>query len=149
MIQSVRPFQENIVMLNGSFFFWVVKKGKLTICERSLCDINKAIEAKDLKEQSLEEVIAVQYHNILPIGWYGVDRYASHMSTGDGSSCMAAWLGDSDIGHVILYVERRIGCFESITGEESVTGVKSTIQVGVRCTHTESEEMGLQILTLD
>lgn len=90
MIQSVRPFQENIVMLNGSFFFWVVKKGKLTICERSLCDINKAIEAKDLKEQSLEEVIAVQYHNILPIGWYGVDRYASHMSTGDGSSCMAA-----------------------------------------------------------
>jgi len=47
-IRPPRPFQGNIVMLNGASFFRTVKKGKLTILQWSLYDINKAIEAKNL-----------------------------------------------------------------------------------------------------
>jgi len=54
-------------MLNRSSFFWTVKKGKLTIFEASLLDIHKAIEAKNLKECPLEEIVLVQYHEFLPL----------------------------------------------------------------------------------
>jgi len=66
-IQPPRPFQGNIVMLNGASFFREVKKGKLKIFKASLYDINKAIEAKDLKERPLEEIIPKQYHEFLPL----------------------------------------------------------------------------------
>ena len=49
-IQPQQPFQGNIVMVNGSSFFQTVKKGQLSIFKASLYNINKAIEAKDLKE---------------------------------------------------------------------------------------------------
>jgi hypothetical protein len=51
-IRKPKPFWNNIVMLNGASFFRTVKKGKLTIFKASLYDINKVIEAKDLKEKS-------------------------------------------------------------------------------------------------
>ena len=66
-IRPLRPFQGNIVMLNGASFFCTVKKGKLTIFKASLYDINKAIEAKDLKEHPLEEIVPKQYHELLPL----------------------------------------------------------------------------------
>jgi hypothetical protein len=66
-IRPLRPFQGNIVMLNGASFFRTVKKGKLTVFKASLYDINKAIEAKDLKECPLEEVVPKQYHKFLPL----------------------------------------------------------------------------------
>jgi len=67
---QIRPqshFQGNIIMLNGSSFFRTVKKGKLTIFKASLYDINKAIEAKDLKERPLEEIVPKLYHEFLPL----------------------------------------------------------------------------------
>jgi sulfur transfer complex TusBCD TusB component (DsrH family) len=54
-------------MLNGSSFFQTVKKGKLPIFKASLYDINKAIEARDLEERPLEEVVPKQYHEFLPL----------------------------------------------------------------------------------
>jgi hypothetical protein len=54
-------------MLNGASFFRTVKHGKLTIFKASLYDINKAIEAKDLKEKPLKEIIQQQYHEFLPL----------------------------------------------------------------------------------
>jgi hypothetical protein len=54
-------------MLNWPSFFRTVKHGKLTIFNASLHDINKAIDAKDLKEEPLEEVIPRQYHQFLPL----------------------------------------------------------------------------------
>jgi hypothetical protein len=66
-IKKPRPFKNNIVMLNGSSFFRTVWQGKLKIFKASLYDINKAIEAKDLKEKLLEEVIPRQYHEFLPL----------------------------------------------------------------------------------
>jgi hypothetical protein len=66
-IRKPRPFRNNIVMLNGASFFRTVKRGKLAIFKASLYDINKAIEAKDLKERPLEEVIPKQYHEFLPL----------------------------------------------------------------------------------
>jgi hypothetical protein len=39
----------------------------LTIFKTSLYAINKAIEAKDLTEKALEEVITKQYHEFLPV----------------------------------------------------------------------------------
>jgi hypothetical protein len=59
-IRPIRPFQGDIVMLNGTLFFRTVKKGRLTVFKASLYDINKAIEAKDLKERPLEEVVPKQ-----------------------------------------------------------------------------------------
>jgi hypothetical protein len=66
-LRPQRSFRGNIVMLNGSSFFRTVKKGRLTIFKASLYDINKAIEAKDLKERPLEEVIPEQCHEFLPL----------------------------------------------------------------------------------
>jgi len=66
-IRPLGPFQGNIVMLNGASFFREVKKGKLKIFKASLYDINKAIEAKNLKERPLQEIIPKQYHEFLPL----------------------------------------------------------------------------------
>jgi hypothetical protein len=66
-ILKVKPFLGNIVMLNGASFFRKVTLGKFTIFKASLYDINKAIEAKDLKEKPLEEIIPKQYHEFLPL----------------------------------------------------------------------------------
>jgi len=54
-------------MLKGASFFWTVRQGKLTILRASLYDINKAIEARDLKERPLEEIIPKQYYEFLPL----------------------------------------------------------------------------------
>jgi len=48
-IRSQQPFRGNVVMLNELSFVQSVKKGKLTTCKALLYDINKVIEAKDLK----------------------------------------------------------------------------------------------------
>jgi len=66
-IRPQQPFRGNIIMLNGSSFFRTVKKGKLKVFKVSLYDINKAIEAKDLKERPLEEIVPKQYHEFLPL----------------------------------------------------------------------------------
>jgi hypothetical protein len=66
-IRPPRPFRGNIVMLNGASFFRTVKKGKLQAFKASLYDINKAIEAKELKERPLEEIVPEQYHEFLPV----------------------------------------------------------------------------------
>ena len=55
------PFAGNNVMLNGSSFFRTVKKGKLKVFKASLYDIYKAIEANDLKERPLDEIVPEQY----------------------------------------------------------------------------------------
>jgi len=60
-------FRGNNVMLHGSLFFWIVRKGKLTDFNASLYDINTAIESKDLKERPLEEIILEQYYDFLPL----------------------------------------------------------------------------------
>jgi len=49
-IRPPRKFRGNILRLNGASFFRTVKNGRLTVLKASLYDINKAIEAKDLKE---------------------------------------------------------------------------------------------------
>jgi hypothetical protein len=54
-------------MFNGASFFRTVKKRRLTLFKASLYDINKAIEAKDLNECPLEEMVPKQYHEILPL----------------------------------------------------------------------------------
>jgi len=61
------PLRGNIVMLNGSSFFPTVRKSKIKVFRASLYDINKAIEAKDLKELPLTEIVPVQYHEFLPL----------------------------------------------------------------------------------
>jgi len=66
-IRSLRPFRGNNVMLNGASFFRTVKTGRLTTFKASLYDINKAIEAKDVKERPLEEIIPEQYQEFLPL----------------------------------------------------------------------------------
>jgi hypothetical protein len=50
-IRPPRPFQGNIVMLNGTSFFCMFKKGRLMVFKASQYDIKKAIEAKDMKER--------------------------------------------------------------------------------------------------
>jgi len=62
-----RSFHGNIVMLNGSLFFWTVMKGKLIVFKESLYTINKAIEAKDIRKWPLEEIVLEQYHESLPL----------------------------------------------------------------------------------
>jgi hypothetical protein len=54
-------------MLNGALFFRTVRKGRLMVFKASLYDINKAIEAKDLKERPLEDIVPEQYHEFLPL----------------------------------------------------------------------------------
>jgi hypothetical protein len=66
-IRKPKPFRNNIVMLNGTSFFRTVQRGKLTIVKASLHDINRAIEAKDLKEKPLQEVIPQQYQEFIPL----------------------------------------------------------------------------------
>jgi len=65
-IRPPRPFGWNIVMLNGASFFRTVKKGKLAVFKATLYDINKAIEAKNLNEHPLKEIVPEQYHEFLP-----------------------------------------------------------------------------------
>jgi len=65
-IRPQGPFQRNIVMINGAWFFGMVKRGQLTIFKASLNDINHAVEAKDLMEWPLEEIVPQQYHQFLP-----------------------------------------------------------------------------------
>jgi hypothetical protein len=66
-IRPIRLVRGDIAMLNGASFFRTVKKGKLTLFKASLYDINEAIEAKDLKERPLEDIIPEQYHEFLPL----------------------------------------------------------------------------------
>jgi len=40
--------------------------GRLTVFKASLYDINKAIEANDLKERPLDEFVPKKYHEFLP-----------------------------------------------------------------------------------
>ena len=54
-------------MLNGSSFFRTVRRGKLMVFKASLYDINKAIEAENLRERPLEEIVPKQYHEFLPL----------------------------------------------------------------------------------
>jgi len=65
-IPPQRPFRGNIVMLNGSSFLQTGRKGKLKVFKGSLYDINKAIEAKDLRERPLEEIVLRQLLGVLP-----------------------------------------------------------------------------------
>jgi hypothetical protein len=66
-IRPLRSFRGDIVMLNGASFFRTVKKGKLIVFKAALYDINKTIEAKDLKEHPMEEIVPEQYHEFLPL----------------------------------------------------------------------------------
>jgi hypothetical protein len=54
-------------MRNGFWFFRPVKKGRLKVFKASLYDINTVIEAKDLKECPLQEIVPEQYHELLPL----------------------------------------------------------------------------------
>jgi hypothetical protein len=54
-------------MLNGASLFPLLKGGNQIIFKALLYDINEAIEAKDLKELPLEEVIPKQYHEFLQL----------------------------------------------------------------------------------
>ena len=60
-IHPQRPFRGNIVMHNASLYFRILKKGTLKVFKAFLYDIIKAIEAKDLKERPLEEIVPMQY----------------------------------------------------------------------------------------
>ena len=66
-IRPQQSFRGNIVMLNGSSFFREVEKGKLKVSKASLYDVNIAIEANDLKERPLEEIVPKRYHEFLPL----------------------------------------------------------------------------------
>jgi hypothetical protein len=54
-------------MPNGSWSFRTVKTGTITVFKASLYDINNAIEAKDLIEHPLEEIVPEHYHTFLPL----------------------------------------------------------------------------------
>jgi len=54
-------------MLNGSSLFQTVNKGKFKVFKASLNNINEAIQAQDLKERPLEEIIPKQYHEFIPL----------------------------------------------------------------------------------
>jgi len=54
-------------MVDGASFFHTVKRGKLGIFRALLYNINKAIESKDLKQRSMEEIVPEQYHKFLPV----------------------------------------------------------------------------------
>lgn len=56
-----------------------MSNGKLTEIEVSLYDINKAIEANDLKEQPLEEIVSKQYNELLRLfNIVSADRLPPH-----------------------------------------------------------------------
>ena len=88
-IRPQRPFQGHIVMLYGSSFFQTVKRGKLKVFKESLYDIHKAIEANDLKEQPLEEIVPEQYHEFLPLfNKVLADRLPPHRPGIDHEVCL-------------------------------------------------------------
>ena len=60
-----RPFRRNILTLHGSSFVRRVKKGKIMESIASLYKIDEAIEANDLEERHLEEIVPKQYHESL------------------------------------------------------------------------------------
>jgi hypothetical protein len=66
-IRSPRPFQGNMVMLNGALFFRTAEQWTLTVFKASLYNINKAIEAKDQKEHPLEMTVPEQCREFLPL----------------------------------------------------------------------------------
>jgi len=49
-------------MLNGLTFPRIITKGKFIIFKVLFWNINNAIEAKDLKESPLEEIVPKQYY---------------------------------------------------------------------------------------
>jgi len=56
-----------------------LRKELLNVFKASLYDINKAIEARDLKEPPLEEIVPVQYHEFLPLfNTVSADRLPPH-----------------------------------------------------------------------
>jgi hypothetical protein len=65
--RPLRPFRGNSVKLNRAAFCRMVSKGRFAVLKASLYEINKAIEAKDLNEQPLEEILPEQYHEFLPL----------------------------------------------------------------------------------
>jgi len=65
-IRPLRPFRGDIVMLNGASFFCTVQKGRPTVFNASLYDINNAMEAKDLKKHPLEGTGPEQHHEFYP-----------------------------------------------------------------------------------
>jgi hypothetical protein len=64
-IRPLKPFHGDIVKLNGASSFRTIKKGRLTVFKPLLYDINKAIEAKDLKKRPHEEIVPEQYHEFI------------------------------------------------------------------------------------
>jgi hypothetical protein len=66
-IRPQTPCRGGIIMLNGLSFFRTLKKGRLAIFKTLFYDINKAIEAEDLKKCPLEKIIPKQYHEFLPL----------------------------------------------------------------------------------
>ena len=66
-IRPARPFQRNIVMVNGYLFFQTIKREKLAVFKAPLYDNTKAIEEKHFKERPLEESVSEQYHEFLPL----------------------------------------------------------------------------------
>jgi len=79
-IYPERPFRGNIILLNGSSIFMTVQKRKLKLFTASVYDINKTIEAKDVKERPLEEIVPRQYHEFLPVFNTGLsDGHPPHL----------------------------------------------------------------------
>jgi len=66
-IRPQRLFRRNIVRFNRSSLIQTVRKGRSTVPKTSLYDINKAIEAKNLKKRPLEEIVPKHYHDFLPL----------------------------------------------------------------------------------
>jgi hypothetical protein len=89
-----RLFRGDIDMLNGPSFFRTVKQRKLTVFKDSLYNVNKAIEAKDLKECPLEEIVPKQYHEFLPLfNKVSADRLPPHRPGIDHE----VWLKEGEI----------------------------------------------------
>jgi len=64
-------------MIKGTLFFRTVTNGRLTVFNASFSDINAAIDANDLKERPLGEIVSKQYHEFLLLfGKVLVDRLA-------------------------------------------------------------------------
>jgi hypothetical protein len=68
-------------MLNGFTVFQTFHNRMLTDIEISLHDINKAIEANDLKEQPLEDIVSKQYNEFLGFVQYSFGRLTSPTSS--------------------------------------------------------------------
>jgi len=61
-----QPFLGNISISTKSLFFQTGKKGKLKVFKASLYDIDKAIDAENLKERPLGVIVTIQYLQLLP-----------------------------------------------------------------------------------